>query len=116
LKALAWANLFVAFLLELAALYILGYWGFHLALPEAWQWGLGVGVPIVFLTAWGIWAAPKSKHRLKGWKLWTYKVVAFGIAAWALWATGQTQGAMIFEVVVLVNLVLLWIWKRFEPT
>jgi hypothetical protein len=112
----AWANLFLAFILELAALYILVYWAFHLDLPDIWKWVLGLGAPLLFLVAWTIWAAPKSKRRLKKWKLWAYKAVAFGLAAWALWASGQAQWAVIFEGVVLVNLVLLRFWQRFEPS
>ncbi len=71
-------------MLELAALYILGYWGFQLTLPAEGKWTLGLGAPFAFLVAWSIWAAPKSKYRLKGWILWTYKFVAFGIVAMAL--------------------------------
>ena len=115
MELFAWANLLLAFLLELAALYILGYWGFHWALPEAGKWVVGLGAPVLFLAAWTYWAAPKAKHRLKGWKLWSYKVVVFGLAAWALWASGQTQWATRFEAVVLVNLVLLRVWQKYEP-
>jgi hypothetical protein len=115
IKLLAWANLALAFLLELIALYLLGYWGFHLAIPPFWKWVLGTGAPLLFLMAWRIWAAPKSKSRLKGWKLCSYKVAAFGLAALALWACGQTQRALVFGAIVLVNLILLRLWQRFEP-
>ena len=112
---LAWANLLLAFLLELAALWILGYWGFHLGLPETGRWAFGLGAPVLFLAAWTIWAAPKSRRRLQGPRLWLYKVVVYTVAALALAATGQARNAAVFEVVVLANLALLWIWKRFEP-
>jgi hypothetical protein len=116
LKALAWANLALAFVLEMTALYILGCWGFQLNLPEMGKWYFALVTPFVFICAWSIWAAPKAKYRLKGWKLLAYKLVNFSLVAWALWAGGLPQWAMIFEAVVLVNLVLLWVWKRFEPS
>ena len=115
MKALAWANLALAFVLELAAIYILGCWGFQVNLPLMGQWYFGLLTPFVFICAWYIFAAPKSKYRLKGWKLYGYKFVAFTLAAWALWAGGLPQWATLFEAVVGVNLVLLWVWRRFEP-
>jgi|HubBroStandDraft_2_1064218.scaffolds.fasta_scaffold483563_2 hypothetical protein len=112
---LAWANLFLAFLLEMAALFILGYWGFHLAFPGFWKWLPGIGAPLIFLTGWSLWAAPKAKHRLKGLKLWTYKIAAFSLAALALAACGESQRALLFEGIALANIILLRIWQRFEP-
>ncbi len=115
MKVLAWTNLALAFALELTALYILGIWGFQLNLPDMGRWYFALLTPMVFIAAWIIWAAPKSKYRLKGWKLLAYKWVAFSLVAWALWAGGLSKWAMIFEGIVLVNLVLLWAWQRFEP-
>jgi hypothetical protein len=115
MKLLAWANLALAFLLELTALYLLGYWGFHSDFPAFWRWVWGLGAPALFLWAWRIWAAPKSKRRLKGWRLWAYKAAVFSSAILALGALGQTQRALVFGAVVLVNLILLWLWQRFEP-
>jgi len=59
---------------------------------------------------------PKASRRLKGWKLWTYKIAAFGLAAATLWTCGQSEKAIIFGAVVLVNLVLLRVWQKFEPS
>lgn len=116
MKALAWANLALAFILELTALYILMMWGFQLNLPVLGQWYFGLLTPFVFICAWSIFAAPKSKYRLKGWKLFAYKLGTFSLVAWALWAGGLPQWAMRFEGVVVVNLVLAWVWRRFEPS
>ena len=115
LKFLAWTNLLAAFLLELAALYILGYWGFQSTHTGIWNWFLGLGAPLLFLSCWSIWAAPKSRKRLKGWKLWTYKFAVFSLVAFALGACGKTREAFVFEGIVLANLVFLRIWQRFEP-
>lgn len=105
MKALAWINLGLAFVLELAALYFLGIWGFQLDIPEMGKWYFALITPFVFICAWSFWAAPQAAFRLKGWKLFAFKWAAFSLAAWALWATGQTQWATLFEMVVLVNLV-----------
>ena len=84
--------------------------------PEWGRWAAGLEAPLLFLTAWIFWAAPKAQHRLQGWKLWAYKVAVFTLAAWALAAAGRVQSALVFEGLVLVNLVLLWLWRRFEPS
>ncbi len=114
-KALAWINLALAFVLEMIALYILGIFGFQMNLPDMGKWYFALIIPFVFICAWAILAAPKAQCRLKGWKLYGYKFVNFTLAAWALSAISQAQWAMLFEVVVAVNLVLLWVWRRFEP-
>lgn len=48
-------NLAVRFLLEMAALVAIGYWGFDQH-SGAWRWILGLGLPLLAATAWGTFA------------------------------------------------------------
>lgn len=79
----------LAFTLELAMLAALGYWGFHgdKKTPEKYLWGLGL--PLLAIVLWWVWAAPKSAHRLEQPYLLAFKLVLFGVAAFGLHRSGQ---------------------------
>ena len=49
-QAFHWANLTVAFLLELCALAALGYWGLRTASGPAAKAALGIGAPALYAT------------------------------------------------------------------
>jgi hypothetical protein len=57
-QAFHWANLTVAFLLELCALAALGYWGLRAASGPAAKAALGIGAPLLAAVLWGLFAAP----------------------------------------------------------
>jgi hypothetical protein len=59
-QAFHWANLTVAFLLELCALAALGYWGFRTASGPAAKAALGIGAPLLAAVLWGLFAAPRA--------------------------------------------------------
>jgi hypothetical protein len=61
-QAFHWANLTVAFLLELCALAALGYWGFRTASGPAAKAALGIGAPLLAAVLWGLFAAPSSSQ------------------------------------------------------
>ena len=54
----------LAFLLELALLAALSYWGFQLDASTAVQWLAGLGAPLALAAAWGLVAAPRARRRL----------------------------------------------------
>ncbi|HKO84627.1 MAG TPA: YrdB family protein [Actinomycetota bacterium] len=62
-QAFHWANLTVAFLLELCALAALGYWGFRTASGPAAKAALGIGAPLLAAVLWGLFAAPGCRSR-----------------------------------------------------
>lgn len=62
-QAFHWANLTVAFLLELCALAALGYWGLRTASGPATKAALGIGAPLLAAVLWGLFAAPRARCR-----------------------------------------------------
>jgi hypothetical protein len=96
------ANLGVRFLLELAALAALAYWGSQTgSLPVSIV--LAIGAPLAGAVLWGIFAAPKSRHRLRGARRLIVEIPFFGAAAAGLAAAGQWVLAVIFAVVVVLS-------------
>ena len=100
---LRYGNLGLAFLLELAALIAFGLAG--MLVPTGWmQLVAGIAAAALFIVAWAIWAAPRSKRRLKGMNLLAFKVGVFAVAVAIVALIGQPAWAALFGVLVMVNL------------
>ena len=105
-QAFYWANLALAFLLELCALAALCLWGFSTGDGLVTKTALGLGAPLCAAVLWGLFAAPRAPVTapLVGLGV---KVVVFGSASLALYATDHHVLAVLFALVVVVNAVLI---------
>jgi hypothetical protein len=100
---LRYGNLGLAFLLELAALIAFALVG--MLVPTGWlQLAAGIAAVAVFVVIWGIWAAPRSKRRLRGTSLLVFKVAVFAVAVTILVLVGQVIWAALLAVLVVVHL------------
>ena len=97
-------NELLAFLLELAALAILCWWGFATGAGLA-SVALGIGVPVAAVL-WGLFAAPRARFSLPRIGVVAVKVLVFGGATAALAALGHPVPAAAFAVIVVVNLIV----------
>lgn len=100
------ANEAVRFLVELAALAAIGYWGFHDHSTWPAKFVLGIGGPLLIASAWAIWMAPQSHRRAGEGVRALLEVAIFGSAIAALAASTGTALAVIFGTVAVVNAVL----------
>jgi Protein of unknown function (DUF2568) len=94
-----------AFVSEIAALVVLGYWGFTLDGPLALRIAVGVGAPALAAVVWGLFAAPKAPVRVLGLAI-LVKVAVFGSAVWALLATRHPWLALALAVLAVLGSVL----------
>jgi len=99
-------HLLIAFLLELAMLFSLGYYGFHTNMGKAGEFILGISLPVVAILLWGFLAAPKAKHRLPFPYLIPFKLILFLLTAFLLYQSGQQKWAFIFASIAIVSLLL----------
>ena len=97
-------NELLAFLLELAALAILCWWGFATGAGVPASIALGIGAPLVAAVVWGLFAAPLARFSLPRAGILAVKVVVFGGATAALAVLGHPILATVFAVIVVVNL------------
>ena len=104
-QAFHWANLALAFLLELCALAALGYWGVWVGGGPLSKTALGIGAPLFAAILWGLFAAPRAPMSVPLVGL-GVKVIVFGSAVAALYSAGHRGHAIAFAVLVLVNGVL----------
>jgi hypothetical protein len=99
-------NLALRFVLEISALFSLGYWGWtqHNGL-ERWFWA--VGLPLVAALFWGTLRVPndpgKAPVAVLGIVRLSLEMLVFSGAVWALYMAGMQTGAIIFLVIVLIH-------------
>ena len=109
---LKYANLALAFFLELCALAALGYWGFVTGEGLPARIGLGVGAPLLAAVLWGAFESPRAPLPLpEPWHL-LFALAFFGCAAAALYAAGHARIALTFALAVILNLVLAYVWGQ----
>ena len=112
MSALIAANLVLRFLLELAALFAAGFWGFSRFGDWPMKLLCGIGVPVLMAAAWGIFRVPGDggpplvvtppQARL------LLEVVFFGLAIWLLREAGQPTASNLLLVLVLINYAISW--------
>ncbi|WP_327310635.1 DUF2568 domain-containing protein [Streptomyces sp. NBC_01243] len=92
----------VAFVVELAALAALAWWGSATGGGVAGQLLLGVGAPVVAAVVWGMFAAPRARFRPPLVGVLVVKAVVLGCGVYAVHAVGHSVAAVFFGVVVVV--------------
>jgi hypothetical protein len=98
----------VAFLVELAAIAAVAWWGFATGDSAAAKVALGIGLPLVVAVAWGVFVSPKASVALPGAAKGAIKAMVFGGAAIALLALHQTLAAEVFASVVVIDAALIY--------
>lgn len=94
------------FLLELAALVAVGYWGWmrHDGLT---RWALTVGLPLAAAAAWAIFRAgadgPDPLVAIPGIARLVLELVILGGAAFLLWRAGQPIAATAFGALIVLD-------------
>jgi hypothetical protein len=101
-----WTNLTLAFVLELCALAALGLWGFSVGGGPVTKTALGIGAPLCAAVLWGLFAAPRASVSVPLVRFGT-KVLVFGSATLALYATDHQTLALVFAFIVVANAALI---------
>jgi len=112
-SALAATNLALKFLLELAALALLAYWG-AVAGDGFAAVALAVAAPALMIVLWARFAAPRSPHRLPPRARIPLELALFALAAAAGYAAGAAIAATVFVAVAVVNAAGLTAWGQWE--
>ena len=105
-------NLAVRFLLELCLLAAVGYWGFKTNQGWIMKIILGIGLPILIAVLWGLFVAPRALYPLSGIPYLILELMLLGSGAVALFASGQANLGWIYTAILVINKVLLTVWKQ----
>ncbi|MGC4942920.1 YrdB family protein [Kribbella sp. DT2] len=98
-----WSNLTVAFLVELVALGVFAWWGWRTGEDTGGRLILAIGLPLATAVLWGLFAAPTAKRGTPAVRA-VVKISVFASATLALWDLGHPLLAVLFAVIVAVNL------------
>ncbi len=105
-------NLGLRFLLELAALISLGYWGFNINGALITKVCVGIGLPLVTAIIWGFFGSPKAIFPLAKSFKWLLLFAIYVVSALALYSSGLKYIGVIFLVTAAINSILMYIWKQ----
>lgn len=106
------SNLALRFLLELAALGALGYWGYQTGSGTFSRIALAIGAPLLAAVVWGLFVAPKATFATGGALRLGLQLLVFGAAALALANAGQETLAIAFGGVAAANAALMAVWNQ----
>jgi hypothetical protein len=97
------------FLLEIAAVAALVWWGIKTGTDDLSRAGLAVLAAGALILVWALVVAPKARNPLSPLTRWLIGTALLMIAVVALWSVGPAELAILFGVVVVVDTaVLLW--------
>jgi hypothetical protein len=91
------------FLLELAVLTALAYWGFA-EFGGVAQWIIGVGAPLLVAVVWGAFVAPRASRPTVDPVRLLLEVAVFASGVAALFAARSTALAVVFATLVVMHL------------
>ncbi|MBU1099119.1 MAG: YrdB family protein [Bacteroidetes bacterium] len=116
-------NMALRFILEIAALIAMGYWG--------WLKGVGVlsyalafGIPLLAATLWGVFAVPHDPSRsgkapipIPGLLRLALELAIFAFATWALFDLGSLITGWMLCIIVTIHYLVsfersIWLWKN----
>jgi hypothetical protein len=105
-------NLALRFLLEVAALVAIGYWGFDQH-SGFWRFIVGIGGPVVAAAVWATFAVPDDASRsgkapvpTPGVLRLVLELSLFGFAVWALYDAGSPMLALLLAGTTIVHYAL----------
>ena len=102
--------LVLRFLLEVAGVAALVWWGIKVGTDDISRAGLAVIAGGALILIWALVVAPKARNPLSPMTRWLIGTVLLMIAAVALWTVGPQELAILFAVLVAIDTaILLWI-------
>lgn len=109
------ANDAFRFLLEMAVLVSLGYWG-QWVTDSAFRWVLMLGAPLFVAAVWAKWVAAKSPSAAHDPLRLLLEVAAFGSGVAALAWAGRTTPATTLAALAALHLALTFVLDQRSPT
>lgn len=102
--------LVLRFLLEVAGVAALAWWGIKAGSDDLSRAGLAIIAAGGLIVIWALVVAPKARNPLSPTTRWLIGTVLLMVAAVALWTVGPQELAILFAVLVAIDTaILLWI-------
>lgn len=110
--ALQYANMGLAFALELGVVAALGYFGFVIGRNRFAKIALGLVLPALAIVIWGMFGSPQADWRLSGFWFVLLQIAWFGSAVVALYAARKRGLGFAFALIFVLNTVLAYTWGQ----
>jgi hypothetical protein len=101
------ASLALQFLLELAVLGGLGYWGYSAGGSSAARIAVAVAAPSAAAAVWALLGAPRARFHVRGLARLLLEAAFFGAGAVALAAAGRTWLGLALGIAAVANVAIL---------
>jgi len=99
-------NLGLRFILELAALGAIGYWGWHTGAGSG-RFVLAVGLPVIAAALWGTFRVPNDPGAapvaIPGLLRLLLEAAFFGFAVWGLFNAGASKSSGLLGLVIIIH-------------
>jgi hypothetical protein len=114
-------NLALRFLLEIATLVVMGYWGWQRGGEGFIRYVLALAVPLIAAILWGAFRVPgdpgNAPIAISGLVRLILELVFFGFSVWALYTMGKLNFAWALGIVLILHYLLsydriLWLLKQ----
>lgn len=100
------------FAMELFTLGAFSYWGFHMNKGWLINTVFGIGTPLLVAIFWGTFIAPKATFPVTILIRILLQIIVFGLATTALFVAGKGKLAILFSIVVLIEMILMYSIKE----
>jgi hypothetical protein len=102
----------VRFLLEIATLIALGYWGFNTGQTPLTKILLSLGAPLLIGLLWSRFGSPGVATPLSGLSRLLVEIAILGLAVLGLAAADQRSLAITFAMIFIVSRLLMAMWRQ----
>jgi hypothetical protein len=110
MESLEKGALVLRFLLEVAGVAALVWWGIKVGTDDISRAGLAIAAGGGLIVIWALVVAPKARNPLSPMTRWLIGTVLLMLAAVALWTVGPQELAYVYAALVAIDTVmLLWI-------
>ncbi|WP_254715702.1 YrdB family protein [Actinomadura sp. NAK00032] len=96
----------LAFVLEVAAIVALAWWGFTTGGNVVVNIILGIGTPVAAMVLWGLFAAPRARFKVALPFVLLVKAIVFSAGALAFYGVDHATVAVVFAVIAVLNTAL----------
>ncbi|MGW5416094.1 YrdB family protein [Actinomadura geliboluensis] len=96
----------LAFVLEVAAIVALAWWGFTTGGNVVVNVVLGIGAPVGAMVLWGLFAAPRARFKVALPFILLVKAIVFSAGALAFYGVDHATLAIVFAVIAVLNTAL----------
>ncbi|MFG1853536.1 YrdB family protein [Actinomadura geliboluensis] len=93
----------LAFVLEVAAIVALAWWGFTTGGNVVVNIVLGIGTPVGAMVLWGLFAAPRARFKVALPFILLVKAIVFSAGALAFYGVDHATLAIVFAVIAVLN-------------